>query len=69
MGTSEARRLSAREIEVLELVSRGLSNRQIGAYLSIKNGTVKSHLKRIFQKLGAQSRAQAAVVALRRGDL
>lgn len=66
---ANGRRLTPREIEVLHHVTRGLRNREIGALLAIKDGTVKSHLKRIFQKLGAGSRTEAAVAALRRGDL
>jgi two-component system NarL family response regulator len=59
--------VTAREIEVLRLVARGRSNREIGSDLSISEGTVKGHLHRIFHKLGAQDRTQAAVSALRRG--
>jgi DNA-binding CsgD family transcriptional regulator len=51
--------LSRREVEVLELVSRALSNAQIGARMWITEGTVKRHLRSIFTKLGAVSRADA----------
>lgn len=51
--------LSLREFEVLTLVARAMSNRQIGARLSITEGTVKRHLRNIFGKLGAVSRIDA----------
>ena len=59
--------LSEREIAVLELVARGLSNRAIGAALFISEATVKYHLHHVFQKLGASDRTEAAVLALRQG--
>ncbi len=52
-------RLTAREEEVLRLVAAGLSNRQIAVQLSIAEGTVKRHLRKVFDKLGAQSRIDA----------
>ncbi|HEY1619113.1 MAG TPA: response regulator transcription factor [Streptosporangiaceae bacterium] len=52
-------RLTAREGEVLRLVAAGLSNRQIAVQLSIAEGTVKRHLRKVFDKLGAQSRIDA----------
>jgi LuxR family maltose regulon positive regulatory protein len=51
--------LSQRELEVLQLVAEGLSNRQIAAELIIALGTVKSHIHNILGKLDAQNRAQA----------
>lgn len=51
--------LSAREHEVLKLVADGLSNRDIAATLFISEETVKTHLRRIFEKLGVSSRTQA----------
>jgi DNA-binding NarL/FixJ family response regulator len=71
----QAQVLSGREREVLTLVARALSNRQIGARLSIAEGTVKRHLGNIFAKLNAVSRidavnkALAAGVIAQRGDL
>lgn len=53
-------RVSPREIEVLDLLY--LSNREIATILGIKPGTVKSHLKTAFAKLGVENRTQAALV-------
>jgi ATP/maltotriose-dependent transcriptional regulator MalT len=55
--------LSAREIEVLQLVAQGHSNSQIADQLIITVGTVKRHLNNIFGKLGVSSRTQAIVQA------
>ncbi|MGW2472411.1 response regulator [Streptomyces sp. NPDC001665] len=51
--------LTLREQELMELVAQGLSNRQIGSRLGITEGTVKRHLRNIFDKLGASSRLDA----------
>jgi transcriptional regulator EpsA len=51
--------LSVREREVLEWVSAGKSNEEIGAILGISHNTVKNHLKRIFSKMGVTARSQA----------
>jgi len=59
--------LSQREIEVLQLVAGGKSNRDIGAALSLSALTVKSHLARIARKLGTGDRAEMVAVALRAG--
>ena len=59
--------LSGREIEVLKLMAQGKSNKEIGSSLFISEGTVKSHLKRIFPKLGVTSRTEAIANASRRG--
>ncbi len=59
--------LSAREREVLGLVAEGLTNREIGARLGITEKTVKAHVTRVLDKLGVQSRTQAALVAVRSG--
>ena len=61
--------LSARERSVLRLVAAGLSNRQIGQALSISERTVKFHVTAIFNKLGAENRAQAVALAAERGLL
>jgi DNA-binding NarL/FixJ family response regulator len=61
--------LSARERGVLRLVAAGLSNRQIGQTLSISERTVKFHVTAIFNKLGADNRAQAVAMAAERGLL
>lgn len=59
--------LSAREIDVLRLVAKGLSNKQIGAELGVVEGTVKIHVANIFAKMGVSDRTQAIVVASQRG--
>ncbi len=59
--------LSQREIEVLELVSGGRSNKEIGEALGLSALTVKSHLARIARKLGTGDRAEMVMVALRAG--
>ncbi|MEV0279516.1 response regulator transcription factor [Streptomyces sp. NPDC050610] len=59
-----AARLSPREREVLDLVAAALSNRQIGARLGITEGTIKRHLRNIFDKLDAVSRLDAVNKAL-----
>ncbi|MCX4769711.1 response regulator transcription factor [Streptomyces sp. NBC_01260] len=61
--------LSAREREVLELVAKGTSNREIAAVLFISEATVKTHLTHVFVKLGAKDRAAAVAVAYDRGIL
>ena len=55
--------LSERELEILRLVARGASNREIAATLFIAEGTVKNHLTNILGKLGAHDRTEAAVKA------
>ena len=59
--------LSNREIEVLELVSAGMSNKQISQELFLSQATVKSHLVHIFGKLEATSRTSAVAIAKERG--
>jgi len=59
--------LSAREVQVLELIVRGLANKQIGYTLTIAEHTVKNHVKNILSKLGVQDRTQAATAAIQRG--
>ena len=59
--------LSAREVQVLELIVRGLANKQIAYSLNIAEHTVKNHVKSILSKLGAQDRTQAATAAIQRG--
>lgn len=63
------RSLSAREIEVLTLVARGVSNKLIAKDLRISEGTVKTHLLHIFAKLGVDDRTAAVTAALERGVL
>jgi DNA-binding NarL/FixJ family response regulator len=59
--------LSAREIEVLELIVKGHGNKQIAFELGIAEHTVKNHVKNILSKLGADDRTQAATAAIQRG--
>lgn len=59
--------LSAREVEVLQLVSDGNSNRDIGEALGLSALTVKSHLARIARKLGTGDRAEMVAVSMRAG--
>jgi DNA-binding NarL/FixJ family response regulator len=61
--------LSAREIEILEHVARGRTNKEIAATLFISEATVKTHLLHIFAKLDVQDRTRAVTVALDRGIL
>ena len=59
--------LTPRELEILQAVARGLSNRDIGRQLHVSEATVKTHLLRIFGKLGVDDRTAAVTVALERG--
>jgi two-component system NarL family response regulator len=59
--------LTARETEVMGLIVKGLSNREIAIALSIAEGTVKMHINTILSKLGVEDRTQATTVALQRG--
>jgi DNA-binding NarL/FixJ family response regulator len=59
--------LSPREAEVLKLIAAGLSNTEIGAALFVSNATVKTHVNRIFAKIGARDRAQAVGYAYQHG--
>jgi DNA-binding NarL/FixJ family response regulator len=59
--------LTPREIEVLRLVAAGNANKEIGARLSLTEVTVKSHVKNILAKLGANDRTHAVTIALKRG--
>jgi two-component system, NarL family, response regulator len=59
--------LSAREVQVLQLIVNGLANKQIAYTLSIAEHTVKNHVKNILSKLGVQDRTQAATAAIQRG--
>lgn len=57
--------LSEREMEVLALVTRGMSNREIAKALYLSDKTVKNHLSNIFRKLGVADRTQAALLAVK----
>jgi DNA-binding NarL/FixJ family response regulator len=56
--------LSAKELELLLLAARGLSNRQIAASTYLAEGTVKRHLANVYKKMGVSSRTEAAREAL-----
>jgi DNA-binding CsgD family transcriptional regulator len=62
-----AEHLTGRESEVLQLLARGLANKQIAAALEISEHTVKFHISAIFAKLGAASRTEAVRIGVRRG--
>ena len=59
--------LTARELQVLQLIAKGLRNKEIGATLDIAEDTVKIHIKNIFEKLGVIDRTQAVVSGAQRG--
>lgn len=61
--------LSQRELEVLAFVARGASNKEAARSLHISEATIKSHLLRIFRKLGVEDRTAAVTVALEKGLL
>jgi len=58
--------LSPRELDVLQMLGRGLSNKEIGAQLGVVEGTVKIHITNIFGKLGVSDRTQALITAIKR---
>lgn len=62
-----AGRLTARETEVLELLSKGLRNKQIAFDLGVRTKTVETHVRSIFTKLGASTRTEAVTVAISHG--
>ena len=59
--------LTPREIDVLRLVAAGNANKEVGALLSLTEVTIKSHMKNILAKLGANDRTHAVTIALKRG--
>lgn len=62
-----APRLSPRELDVLQLIVQGQSNKEIGATLGLAENTVKCHVKMILEKLDVADRTQAATTAIQRG--
>jgi DNA-binding NarL/FixJ family response regulator len=64
---SAAAGLTVREGEILRLAARGLRNRDIAEQLHISEGTVKTHLHRIYEKLGCESRVELMLAARERG--
>jgi len=61
--------LSPEELGVLELISKGLSNAEIGGVLKIQARTVRTHLSHIYRKMGVNSHVEAVVLALRSGAI
>ncbi len=59
--------LSARELDVVELVAQGMTNKDIAAQLFISSRTVQGHLRRVFEKLDVTTRTEAVTVSLARG--
>ena len=60
-------KLTGREVEVLRLIAKGLSNADIADQLFLSDGTVRSHVSAILAKLGVNDRTQAAVIAIQHG--
>lgn len=67
VGERMLAQLSPRELEVLQLLGRGCSNKEIGACLGVVEGTVKIHIANIFGKLHVSDRTQALIEAIKRG--
>lgn len=67
LSVSVSEVLTAREKEILQLVARGASNKEIANSLNITEGTVKNHLHHVLEKLHLRNRAQAAASALKEG--
>ena len=65
--TDAARELNRRELEVLRLLARGLTNADIAERLSLSKGTVRNYVSSTYEKLGVADRTQAAVLAIRYG--
>ena len=66
-GVNASPSLSAREVEVLQMIAYGATNREVGEALNISPQTVKTYLERIFNKLGVSDRTRAVAVALKHG--
>jgi DNA-binding CsgD family transcriptional regulator len=67
--SGEGRELSAREVEVLKLISDGLTNDEIARVLSVSVETIKSHIRNLLARLAVRSRSHAVAVGFRRGIL
>jgi two-component system NarL family response regulator len=59
--------LTARESEILEMLAKGLTNKQIGTALSISENTVRNHVNSIMEKLEVSDRTEAVAVAIQQG--
>ena len=59
--------LTARELEILALIARGLSNKDVARVLAANEFTVKAHVRNILAKLGVETRTEAAILAVQRG--
>jgi DNA-binding NarL/FixJ family response regulator len=66
-GRTAQNELSVRETEIIRLIARGMSNKEISAKLHLSEKTVKNHISRIFAKLNITARTQAAVHAIKTG--
>ena len=64
--TPSAQELTDRQLQILELVTRGLSNRDIADLLGIREDSVKKHANAIFAKIGAANRVEATAIAIRK---
>jgi two-component system, NarL family, response regulator len=67
LNESRSAHLTRREDEILELLGKGLSNRELGQVLGVSEDTIKTHLKSLFRKLDVSDRAEAVREGLRRG--
>jgi DNA-binding CsgD family transcriptional regulator len=66
-GAAQRPKITARELEVLDLVAEGFSTREIAQRLWVTEETVKTHIRRLHDRLGAKTRAQAVAIAFRTG--
>ena len=67
VDVNPAEHLTRRELQVLRLVAKRMSNRDIAHHLGLTEGTVKGHCVHIFSKMGVSSRTEAVLEAIKRG--